>query len=218
MEARKTFYEILGVQQDAKGKEINQAFRELVRKNHPDRFLNPEEKAEAERLLKDITEAYNTLGKPHIRQKYDESLAAPTPTAPQQKSAQELGREMLLQAKARVKMGDHHTALTLFDHILKSDPDNPEALFQAGMIRLRNPQMRNQGVIQVERAIALAPYNASFVSEYAALLIESGQMLRAQKILETAAVEHREDPAINALMAKVHGQKPGGFTIFGKKK
>ncbi len=62
----KTFYQILGVPGDARQADISKAFRLLVKENHPDRFPDPAEKAVAEKKLKEITEAYNTLGKPRL--------------------------------------------------------------------------------------------------------------------------------------------------------
>ena len=50
-------------------KEIKQAFRKLARKHHPD--VNPGDKA-AEAKFKEINEAYEVLGDPDKRKKYDE--------------------------------------------------------------------------------------------------------------------------------------------------
>src|SRR4029077_10708035 len=50
-------------------KEIKQAFRKLARKHHPD--VNPGDKS-AESRFKEINEAYEVLGDPTKRKKYDE--------------------------------------------------------------------------------------------------------------------------------------------------
>lgn len=50
-------YEILGVQKDASPKEIKQAYRKLSLKYHPDRNKDHN----AERMFKDVTQAYQTL-------------------------------------------------------------------------------------------------------------------------------------------------------------
>lgn len=65
----KDYYKILGVGRSASQDEIKKAFRKLAVKYHPDK--NPGDKA-AEEKFKEITEAYEVLGKEDSRRKYDE--------------------------------------------------------------------------------------------------------------------------------------------------
>jgi curved DNA-binding protein len=65
----KDYYATLGVPKTATAKEIKQAFRKLARKHHPD--VNPGDKA-AESRFKELNEAYEVLGDPAKRKKYDE--------------------------------------------------------------------------------------------------------------------------------------------------
>jgi DnaJ-class molecular chaperone len=65
----KDYYATLGVAKTASEKEIKQAFRKLARKHHPD--VNPGDKV-AEAKFKEINEAYEVLGDPNSRKKYDE--------------------------------------------------------------------------------------------------------------------------------------------------
>ena len=65
----KDYYATLGVAKTASEKEIKQAFRKLARKHHPD--VNPGDKV-AEAKFKEINEAYEVLGDPEKRKKYDE--------------------------------------------------------------------------------------------------------------------------------------------------
>jgi curved DNA-binding protein len=65
----KDYYKTLGVTKSSTEKEIKQAFRKLARKLHPD--VNPGDKA-AEARFKEVNEAYEVLGDPAKRKKYDE--------------------------------------------------------------------------------------------------------------------------------------------------
>jgi DnaJ-class molecular chaperone len=65
----KDYYAVLGVPKDAAEKDIKSAYRKLARKWHPDANLkNPKE---AEEKFKEISEAYEVLGDPEKRKKYD---------------------------------------------------------------------------------------------------------------------------------------------------
>ncbi|HXS37673.1 MAG TPA: J domain-containing protein [Flavipsychrobacter sp.] len=65
----KDYYKVLGVDKKATQDEIKKAYRKLAIKYHPDK--NPEDK-KAEEKFKEINEAYDVLGDPEKRKKYDE--------------------------------------------------------------------------------------------------------------------------------------------------
>jgi molecular chaperone DnaJ len=63
------YYKTLGVPRTASEAEIKSAYRKLARKHHPD--VNPNNK-DAEVKFKEINEAYQVIGDPEKRKKYDE--------------------------------------------------------------------------------------------------------------------------------------------------
>src|ERR1043166_6488934 len=62
------YYKVLGVPRTASDDEIRKAFRKLARKYHPD---VAKDKKTAEEKFKEINEAYEVLGDPEKRKKYD---------------------------------------------------------------------------------------------------------------------------------------------------
>lgn len=65
----KDYYQVLGVPRTASEGEIKKAFRKLAREHHPDVAKN---KKQAEEKFKEVNEAYEVLGDPAKRKKYDE--------------------------------------------------------------------------------------------------------------------------------------------------
>lgn len=72
--ATKDYYKILGVSKSATEDEIKLAYRRLASKHHPDKINAPDgspEKKEAERVFKEVKEAYETLSDKSKRQAHD---------------------------------------------------------------------------------------------------------------------------------------------------
>jgi DnaJ-class molecular chaperone len=86
----KDYYEVLGVPKAAAEKDIKSAYRKLARKWHPD--ANPNDTKAAEEKFKEIQEAYEVLGDPEKRKKYD-VLGGDWQRASQQASQQQRYRE-----------------------------------------------------------------------------------------------------------------------------
>src|SRR3954464_13362110 len=72
------YYKILGVDRKASQEDIKKAYRKLARQYHPD--TNKE--AGAEERFKAISEAYDTLGDPEKRKKYDRGSSVFTGGSP----------------------------------------------------------------------------------------------------------------------------------------
>ena len=214
------FYQVLGIGRQSTRQEILQAFRALVSENHPDKFQDPSRKRQAEEALKEITEAFNALYDSRRREEYDKSTSEGPARAV--KSPQEQVREFLQQGLARYRGGDFTAAVGLLDHVLRLQPDNSQALYYGGMVKLHNPKWRSAGAESVEKAISLEPYNTTYVIEYCNLLLTMGQTVRASKILAKAAEDNPASEEIGKLIQRCskpsEGAGGGKFSIFGGKK
>jgi hypothetical protein len=71
------FYQTLGVGRSANAKQIRSAYRDLVKRHHPDLFNTPGEKAAATEKLRLLNEAYAVLGNAERRRLYDQEFAPP---------------------------------------------------------------------------------------------------------------------------------------------
>ncbi len=67
--AKRDFYEILGVDRNATPEEVKKAYRQMAMKYHPDRNAGNKE---AEEKFKEAAEAYEVLGDPEKKQRYDQ--------------------------------------------------------------------------------------------------------------------------------------------------
>lgn len=69
----KDFYSVLGVDRTATGKDLKKSYRKLAQQFHPD--TNPGDDA-AEARFKEVTEAYDVLSDPKLREEYDQARDA----------------------------------------------------------------------------------------------------------------------------------------------
>jgi curved DNA-binding protein CbpA len=175
------YYELLGVERSATAAEVRQAYLRLAREKHPDRFSDPAEKAQAQRVFQDLTTAFNTLNGASSRREYDAEIERPKPVTPAEiaQDAYARGLQMLEEGQLQEAVTSFHTAA----HHAPSEGRYHAAL---GRALARHPPAARDAIQAFERAIQLSPNTASFHAELAALFLKQGLRLRAQKAVETA--------------------------------
>ena len=72
MEEKKTYYDVLNISADASAEEIKQAYRDLIKRWHPD--LHPGDESAAIKA-REINEAYEVLIDPIKKSRYDAYLS-----------------------------------------------------------------------------------------------------------------------------------------------
>lgn len=135
------YYEILGLQPGASQMEVKQAYRDLAKMWHPDRFVHdPRLKQEAEEKLKHIIEAYQ-----HLKDLKDHQVPAAqppdqgrSPVSPPPRpgiSVRLSGAEAFYQQGAeKVKAGHYREALDDFSTAIRLDPNYAAAYRYRGFV------------------------------------------------------------------------------------
>jgi len=83
----KDYYRILEVHPDASAEVITKAYKTLARKYHPDQFHVSDKRLLTERM-QDLNAAYETLGDPHLRARYDREYKRYAADAPTREKSQ----------------------------------------------------------------------------------------------------------------------------------
>lgn len=147
------YYEILGLRVGALPDEVKQAYRELAKLWHPDRFSDPQQKLRAEEEIKQINQAYQSL-KSHQPDPPTSPISAEAPGAtPPDSSADYRGdvptpaRSTRIYASgasaaeafyeagaAHVKGGRYQEAIANFSSAIKLSPTYAEAYRYRGFV------------------------------------------------------------------------------------
>ncbi len=122
------YYLILGVSQNASGKEIKLAFRRLARQYHPD--LNPNDPVSAERF-KQISQAYEVLSDTSKRRRYDRHIP-------------------LQQPRSRASSTQYNSSRAT------ATPKTAQDFYNRGMLRSQTKEYR-QAIDDYSQAIKLNP-------------------------------------------------------------
>ena len=119
----KNYYEILEVSTNASKEVIDKAYRVLAKKYHPDTTPSKETKKLYEDVMKEITEAYNILSNPILRQKYDIEMELENNKASINNYEQEEKQRRTIKSSIREKIDSNPTLSlpkTLFSSITQT--------------------------------------------------------------------------------------------------
>ncbi len=96
-EAPRDYYAILGISPAASAEEIKSAYRNLVKKFHPDRFQSYADKNKNGKKVKEVIEAYQILRNTRSREEYDKKLTFPK-TAPKEHATEGKGSSVRVKS------------------------------------------------------------------------------------------------------------------------
>lgn len=166
-------YEVLGVRQGASEEEIKAAYKELVKKYHPDKYQNNPLSDLAEEKLQEVNEAYDMLmGKNSGNSGYGNGSYG---SGGGYGSAGNRSAEFN-QVRRNIDMGNLQGAEEILNRIPKR---NAEWMFLSGMLSYRKGWY-DDAVNKVQQAVNMEPHN----SEYQQAL---GQMMNVGRSYQNTA-------------------------------
>lgn len=209
----KDYFELLGISADASKPEVQKAYFDLAKQLHPDKLAKfdlGEHEADAAKLFKELSDAYNTLMDPRRRARYvDENPAhgtGPVETASIPDSTVELlamnpGDPDINQKEAakifyhkgsmQLKKGAFSDAERLLLRALEADPDSGRYALQLGWAIFQSPERTEKKRLAesrtyLETAVGKDPENPEAHYYMARWFKQSGDMDACRKHLKLA--------------------------------
>jgi len=125
-------YEILGLKAGASQVEVKQAYRKLVKIWHPDRFVDQQQKQQAEAKIKQINAAYNTV------KGVTPTVEQPSPPPPKQSAkvaVNRWGAETFYNwGVESVAKKEYEEAIAYFTQAIRLNPNYVEAYKYRGFV------------------------------------------------------------------------------------
>jgi curved DNA-binding protein CbpA len=182
VEKAESLYDVLGVADNAKATTIRQAYFNLAKRIHPDRFhkAEPEIRRRIENGFTQIAQAHETLRVPDSRKNYDIKLQQERKDREMVKAAIAAGEEASRPAQESQASGDFERGFALQ---LRGD-------FEAALPYLA-------------RAVYYSPKNARYRAFYGkALSYDENQKHKAEHELQAAIRHEPENPAYRVMLAE----------------
>lgn len=162
-------YEVLGVREDASDEEIKAAYKQLVKKYHPDRYQNNPLADLAEEKLREVNEAYETLMKRRNDSSYSGRSAGSSygGRAASSPEFQQIRRDL-----------DANHLSAAEDRLRRMTVKNAEWVFLDGMLSYKKGWY-DDAIAKVQQASAMEPDNMEYRNALNAMT-GAGGMYRQQ--------------------------------------
>lgn len=208
-------YQILGVEPKADFTQIKDAYFNLAKKFHPDRFTglpDPEIRDKANHIFSLINQAYDTLSSNDKRQEYDTSLSnISTKHGKVEENLSERAAILYKKAITLYKGNKFWEASHLLEEAVRIKKDNAEYHLLLGLSQMVIPSLRHAAQQNLSRASELAPYNPEPQYGLGCLFMAEKMYNRAENFFRKAI---SIDPEHKRALKKLEELKQQG----GKKK
>jgi len=160
-------YKVLGLREGASEDEIRRAYRDLVKKYHPDQYVNNPLSDLAAEKLKEINEAYDVLTRKDSRSQYSSQSSSSNwrPSGSAGGYSGDFASEF-----QRVRQYLYENNLTAAEAVLRGIPlQNAEWFYLNGLIKLRRGAY-DAARDSLGRAASMDPGNAEYRNAYEAMV------------------------------------------------
>lgn len=154
----KNYYAVLGVRENATKEEIRNAYRELVKKYHPDKYQNNPLADLAEEKLKEINEAYDYLSNHASQSQQQSSRSYQQQSSSGSYSSQ--SEEGFRRVRLLIQAGNLETAAALLQTL---DRNHPDWHFLNGLIAM-NRGWYQEASMSIQTAMRMNPGNREYQS------------------------------------------------------
>ncbi|MBI5100988.1 MAG: response regulator [Nitrospirae bacterium] len=179
-------YGILGANNKATLDEIKAAYREAVKKYHPDVYSHLGNDSLRDKLCEifsHISVAYSTLSNPEKRKEYDNVLLTIKPA--RLKTVQNKARSAFEEGKNYLREERYQEAEHFFQEAAYYDATISEYHYYYGLSLAIQNKFR-EAEKELEAARRLEPHNARYLSELGLVYLELGFPVRAKGLFEKA--------------------------------
>jgi len=176
---------------------IQESYYNLARKMHPDRFHSgplQDLLAKVDSFFTYVTDAYNTLYDPDLREEYDrqQQEEAAGQTREEKTDTAYVAKQNLFRGRELAKKKKYSEAAGFLENALALEEDNVEILTELGKLLTLNPRRRVEGEGYLVRASALDP---SYTASYMALAEFYGRIERYDEAAEMCRKVLKWEPA-----------------------
>ena len=214
-----TYYDVLGVSENATLSDIRAAFRRLTLKYHPDRFPGAQ-RQDAEQRFQQITEAFNVLSHQESRDSYDRELSM-TRGGSSSRAAElnEEAKKLTIKGAQALREGDFVTAREALERAVYLDEASSRAHFFLGRTLLKIAGQQRTGLRHIDRSVQLEPNDMALKAQAAAYFLSAGMKLRAQRLAQEVLAQDPSNRRAAEVLVSIEdpGEENNG-SLFGRLK
>ena len=209
------YYRRLGLSPGATQDQIHSRYLDFVKLYHPDRAREPHLlslRSELAEIYSGLQEAYQTLGHPDSRARYEQTLATSHRVdVYQEEERRRTARAALVganlnRARELLRAGDVGMAVQLLDQAARLNP-TAETLLWLARAEFKNPMWSQRALDHLKHAVALAPEFTEAWLELANFWATRNRIEHQQQCLEMILQYDPDNPDVKASLKSLKRPK-----------